>query len=57
MSITIPGTGATFDVDWEKPGDEQMFWQQDRMHYPNQMSMMEDDCVRSLLRKRFRRCG
>ena len=38
MSVTMSGTGATPEVTWEQPGDEQMFWQQDRMHFPNQLS-------------------
>lgn len=46
MDVTIFGTGASPDVKWEKPGDEQMFWQLDRMHFPNQMFVMEDDFIR-----------
>lgn len=33
-------------VAWEQPGDEQMFWQMDRMHFPNQLLMMEDNFIR-----------
>jgi pyruvate,water dikinase len=36
------------EVTWEQPGDEQMFWQLDRLHFPNQISMMEDDYIRVL---------
>jgi pyruvate,water dikinase len=48
MSVTISGAGARPEVTWEQPGDEQMFWQLDRMHFPNQLAMMEDDFIRVL---------
>jgi pyruvate,water dikinase len=41
------------DVKWEQPGDEQMFWQLDRMHFPNQLSMMEHDFIRTFYSKGF----
>lgn len=53
MSVTTSGAGAIPDVKWEEPGDEQMFWQLDRMHFPNQMSMMEDDFVRTFYSQGF----
>lgn len=27
-------TPADFPIDWQKPEDEELFWQQDRMHFP-----------------------
>jgi pyruvate,water dikinase len=53
MSVTTTGAGVRPDVNWEQSGDEQMFWQLDRMHFPNQMSMMEDDFIRAFYSKGF----
>lgn len=46
MSAMMSVAGALPDVKWEQPGDEQMFWQLDRLHFPDQVSVMEDDCIR-----------
>src|SRR6187551_1870690 len=46
MSATTIGVGVRPEIAWEQPGDEQMFWQLDRMHFPNQLSMMEDNFIR-----------
>jgi hypothetical protein len=46
MSATMSSAEATPSVNWEQPGDEQMFWQLDRMHFPNQLSLMEDDFIK-----------
>lgn len=48
MSVTMSGAGTRPDVTWEQPGDKQMFWQLDRLHFPNQLPMMEDDYIRVL---------
>ncbi len=53
MSVTTSGAGAMPEVKWEQPGDEQMFWQLDRMHFPNQISMMEDDFIHIFYSKGF----
>jgi pyruvate,water dikinase len=41
------------EIAWEQPGDEQMFWQADRMHFPHQISMMEDSFIRLFYRAGF----
>jgi pyruvate,water dikinase len=48
MSVTMSSAGAMLAVNWEQPGDEQMFWQLDRLHFPNQLAVMEDDYIRAL---------
>jgi pyruvate,water dikinase len=53
MSTTTSGAGSMPEVTWEQPGDEQKFWQLDRMHFPNQMSMMEDSFVRTFYSRGF----
>ncbi len=53
MTVTMSGAGPRPDVNWEQPGDEQMFWQLDRMHFPNQMSMMEDNFIRDFYTNGF----
>ena len=39
---------ADFEVVWERPGDEQGFWQQDRMHFPEPMTLLDHDCAKVL---------
>jgi pyruvate,water dikinase len=41
------------EVKWEQPGDERMFWQADRMHFPNQISMMEHEFIRTFYSQGF----
>jgi len=53
MSVTVSGTGEKPAVNWDQPGDEQMFWQLDRMHFPNQLLMMEDDFIRTFYSQGF----
>ena len=53
MSVTTSGAGAIPEIKWEQPGDEQMFWQLDRMHFPNQLALMEDDFIRTFYSKGF----
>jgi phosphohistidine swiveling domain-containing protein len=34
------------DIAWEEPGDAQVFWQHDRMHFPQTITVLEDDLIR-----------
>jgi pyruvate,water dikinase len=44
MTTTLP-TPADFPVAWRKPGDEQLFWTLDRMHFPGPLTALEYELV------------
>ncbi|MCC7367331.1 MAG: hypothetical protein IT306_02850 [Chloroflexi bacterium] len=37
---------APFPVEWEHPSDAGIFWQQDRMHFPDPMTLMDHNFVK-----------
>ena len=44
MSMTTPNAArAEMMPAWEQPSDAEMFWMQDRMHFPYPISRMEDE--------------
>ncbi len=45
-----------FPVVWENPGDEQLFWMHDAMHFPDPLTLLDDDAlIRTLERHGFTR--
>jgi len=46
-----------FPVTWDQPGDERGFWQQDRMHFPEPMSVLDHDFVHVLYELGFNRAA
>jgi pyruvate,water dikinase len=47
MSMTSATTvPAPMTPNWEQPEDAQLFWRQDRMHFPYPISRLEDDLAR-----------
>ncbi len=43
-----------FPVVWENPGDEQLFWMHDAMHFPDPLTLLDDDAlIRTLERHGF----
>jgi rifampicin phosphotransferase len=49
MSIVERSSLETQDapqVEWEQPEDAQAFWQHDRMHFPQTITVLEDDLIR-----------
>jgi rifampicin phosphotransferase len=57
-----PGAGPsaappTFPVVWEQPDDEQRFWEQDRMHFPEPITMLDDALMRTVYGHGFNRAA
>jgi hypothetical protein len=47
-----------FPVVWENPDDEQLFWMHDAMHFPDPLTMLDDDVlIRTLERHGFTRAA
>ena len=55
-----PGPSAappTFPVVWEQPDDERRFWEQDRMHFPEPITMLDDALMRTVYGHGFNRAA
>src|SRR3954453_13081944 len=49
--IPVP---SDFPIVWENPDDEQLFWMHDAMHFPDPVTMLDDDVlIRTLERHGF----
>lgn len=48
---------SAFPVVWERPEDAQIFWQQDRMHFPDPMTLMDTEFVKVLYGYGFNRAA
>ncbi|MGN6811840.1 MAG: PEP-utilizing enzyme [Thermomicrobiales bacterium] len=46
-------TPPDFPVTWEQPGDEQIFWTMDRMHFPTQVAPLADSFLRTVFERSF----
>jgi phosphohistidine swiveling domain-containing protein len=47
-----------FPIVWENPDDEQLFWMHDAMHFPDPLTMLDDDVlIRTLERHGFTRAA
>src|SRR5215210_1880360 len=55
QQIPVP---LDFPVVWENPDDEQLFWMHDAMHFPDPLTMLDDDVlIRTLERHGFTRAA
>lgn len=57
-----PGTGPIpappgFPVVWEQPDDERRFWEQDRMHFPEPITRLDDSLMRTVYGEGFNRAA
>ena len=45
----VPGqpipVSPDFPIVWEKPNDEQLFWTHDAMHFPDPLTILDDDVL------------
>jgi pyruvate,water dikinase len=48
-------TPPDFPIAWEQPGDEQIFWHLDRMHFPTQIVPLADSFIRTCFEIGFNR--
>jgi phosphohistidine swiveling domain-containing protein len=46
-------TPPDFPITWEQPGDEQIFWTMDRMHFPTQVAPLADSFLRVTFDRSF----
>jgi phosphohistidine swiveling domain-containing protein len=58
----VPGFGPIaappgFPVVWEQPDDEQRFWEQDRMHFPDPITLLDDAMMRIVYVHGFNRAA
>ena len=42
-----------FPIVWEQPGDERGFWERDRMHYPEPITLLDDNFIRIIFEHGF----
>jgi phosphohistidine swiveling domain-containing protein len=47
------GAPPDFPVTWERPEDEWVFWQVDRMHFPDAITLLDDNFVRVVYEQGF----